>query len=103
MKVTNYKYGYIPQFSCSIHGKISMTREEWIKAYKYLRSPSVRRSFLPSYPWVNAQLVEDQKRGNAIKKGLDLLINIRVPMTEKLAEHYGLKIKRANYMIEITH
>jgi peptidoglycan hydrolase-like amidase len=100
MKVINYKYGYIPRFSCSISGKIAMTNDEWQNASRYLRSKSVMRSFLPSYPWTNTMLIEDIERKVSTKSGYR--INIRVPMTEKLAQHYHLKIKRANYMIEVT-
>lgn len=78
-----------------------MTPYEWTEAQKYLTSPAVKRSFMPSYPWTNEMLVEDMERKIEHYKGTR--IAIRVPMTEKLVERYGLKgYKRVNYFIEIT-
>lgn len=44
-------------------------------------------------------LREDLQRTIETKKSV--LFNIRVPLTELLAKRYGLKIKRANYAIEL--
>jgi len=102
MKLINYNYGYNNTFNCSIHGKIVMTPEEWQEALKYLKSAKVKKSFLPSYPWTNYNLLEDINR--TIKTKWGHLINIRVPMTEKLVAHYNLdNYKRGNYVILITN
>lgn len=101
MKLINYKYGYYNTFGCSIHGKIIMTQKEWQNAYKYLTSSNVKKSFLPSYPHYNSLITEDIKRQVKTKDGY--LINIRVPMTEKLVNHYNIpRYKRGNYMLLIT-
>lgn len=108
MKLINYNYGtamYPVDTDTHYRGKILMTYDEWKEAYKYLRSYKVQKSFLPSYPWTNTRLVEDAedpKRQRSIK-GNAYRIAIRVPMTEKLVQKYGLKgYKRNNYFIEVT-
>lgn len=101
MKLINYNYGGIVGHDTYYRGKIQMTEAEWIDAFKYLRSYKVQKSFLPSYPWTNTQLIEDAERSHPYRK--NRVIAIRVPMTEKLVEKYGLKgYKRVNYFIEIT-
>ena len=100
MRLINYKYGYNNTFNCSIHGKIILSTKEWSDVLKYFRSPQVKKSFLPSYPWTNSILLEDTKRKIQTKDGY--IINIRVPMTEKLATRYKLNnYKRGNYMLNI--
>lgn len=101
MKIINYNYGYNNTFNCSIHGKIVVTEKEWQEILKYLKSAKVKKSFLPSYPWTNSMLLEDIKRIIPIKRGE--LVNIRVPMTEKIVDKYNLKkYKRGNYMFLIV-
>lgn len=102
MKLINYNYGAV-MYPDSTHyrGKILMTQDEWLNAYKYLTSAKVKKLFLPSYPWTNSQLITDIGDKRISKK--EILIAIRVPMTEKIIEHFGLKgYKRVNYFIQIT-
>jgi hypothetical protein len=102
MKLINYNYRYNNTFNCSVHGKIVMSPEEWNEALKYLKSTKVKKSFLPSYPWTNTNLLLDIDR--KIKTKWGYLINIRVPMTEKLVNKYNLtNHKRGNYVILITN
>lgn len=106
MKIINYNYGPV-LYPDSTHyrGKIIMTQDEWLEAYKYLTSAKVKKSFMPSYPWTNSQFITDAGDKRIINHGAfkGILIAIRVPMTEKLVEHFGLKgYKRNNYFIQIT-
>jgi len=95
MKLINYNYGYIPLFTCSIHGKIKMTVKEWQDAYAYLLHPSVTKDFFRPILKEDVRRVQRLRNGNAI-------LNVRVNATEKLVKRYSLqRYKRANYMIEI--
>lgn len=106
MKIINYKYGYIDTFSCSIHGKIVMTRAEWKKASKYLFNGGVLKKIqrrMQQFPiWELSGIIQkDIDRRIETKQGT--LINIRVSPTEILVERFKPKgtFKRANYMLLI--
>lgn len=92
MKVINYNYGYFLAFSCSIHGKIVASRRTWAKMTKYLLHPSV----VLYYSKDKTMLKQDLARRVPTKGGY--LVNVRVYATEKLAEKFGFKVKRANYL-----
>lgn len=99
MKIINYNYGYISAFDCSIHGKIVVSKKEWLEAILFLKRGA--RRWLPSYPWTVRVLREDILRGIKTKRGN--LYNIRVTATEAVVgkfEHTG-KYKGANYMFEV--
>lgn len=103
MKVINYNYGYNNTFNCCIHGKIRMSYPEWVEAREYLQKVSTLKKAAGSNEyWTSTgnRLRNDLNRTIETKKAV--LFNIRVTLTELLARKYGLKIKRANYAIEIT-
>lgn len=101
MKLINYNYGYIPAFSCSIHGKIMMTYDEWREVVKYLKSGAVSRSLIPSHYGARAIFLQDIERQITMPKN-SFAVNVRVPMTEKIVARYNLpRYKRANYMLHI--
>lgn len=96
MKVINYNYGYYPQFSCTIHGKIVVRQDEWKKMIKYLLHPRL----VLYYSTSKTMLKEDLARRIPVKGGY--LVNVRVYATEKLAKKFGFNVKRANYMFLVT-
>ena len=96
MKLINYDYGYINNFDCSIHGKIITTKEEWLRALKYLFHHKVKDYYL----WKDL-LKEDITRAIHTKKGT--LFNIRVTATEKIVDKFNVKgYKRGNYMFMVV-
>ena len=98
MKLTNYKYGYINAFDCSIHGKIVATQKEWQDCLRYL----LRLKPDTSYPFYKYMIKEDAKRQIKTKQGY--IVNIRVWATGKIAKRYNLQgYKRANYMFLILN
>ena len=97
MKLINYNYGYNLIFSCSIHGKIVVSKKEWRDIQKYLFNPAVKLY----YSYDKRMLKEDMARVIETKKGQ--LVNIRVYATERIVHRYHLKnYKRANYMFCIV-
>lgn len=96
MKVINYNYGYIPEFSCTIHGKIIVSKEEWVKMVKYLLHPRL----VLYYSTSKTMLKGDLARRIPTKNGY--LVNVRCYATEALAKKFGFKVKRANYMFLVT-
>ena len=99
MKVINYNYGYIPAFTCSIHGKIVVSGREWEAIKRYLRNGSLRKT---PYLYQNI-LREDFNRARKSRSSRYVnFYNIRVTATELVVKHFKLTpIKRANYMFEV--
>lgn len=96
MKIVNYKYGYIPLFSCSINGKITMTVKEFEKVKKYLFNPAVKSYYLDK-----TILKEDLDRRLHLCERF--WVNIRVSATEKIVNRFKLqKYKRNNYVLEVV-
>ena len=99
MKIINYNYGYIPTFSCSIHGKIVVSGREWEANKRYLRNGSLRKT-----PYLYPDILrKDFER--AVKSRISRYVNfynIRVTATELVVNHWNLrKYKRGNYMFEV--
>lgn len=77
-----------------------MTLDEYREAMKYL----MRSHIGASYEWQSnrAMLIKDLNRTASVR-GNGFHVAIRVPATEKLVQHYGLKrYKRNNYFIHVT-
>lgn len=105
MKIINYKYGWREQFQCVIHGRIVMSRTEWIlEVLPYLRRSSVIKRINRSAGWYSLGFLRDDiKRSYLTKQGV--LLNIRVSPTEAVVKRFkpaGMKYKRGNYEILIT-
>ena len=101
MKITNYKYGYIPVFDCVINGKITMSSQEFGKVKKYLlRTPKME--YTNDRDFRVRMLKEDLQRKIELKNSY--LVNIRVLATELIVNHYKLNgYKRNNYMLEVVN
>ena len=97
MKIINYKYGYYDKFTCSIHGKILVSLDEWCEIVRYLL-----RSRLGIYGEdFNRRILKDDMN-RRIENKKSFLVNIRVSATEKVVERFKLKgYKRGNYMFEV--
>lgn len=102
MKLINRENTYYAyQFSCSLGGKIVMTRQEWKDAAAYLKKTHKLHDGTGTYLSFYRQLLK-RDIARAVPHGKATWYNIRVPATALLAKRYRLSnYKRRNYVIEV--
>jgi len=89
MKITNYKLGYNTIFDCSVHGTITMTKEEFRKAL-----PIIKKHCAKDF---NTCITKNYY----IHKGIQYY-NFGVTATSKLVDTYKLSnYKPSNYQIKV--
>jgi hypothetical protein len=96
MRLVNYKRGYSDVFECSIHGTIYMSRNEFNKAFRYIKRI---KKYLGGDFYFNL-FVQDTHR--VVETKDYQLINVRITATQKIVQKFSLSgYKPGNYQLAI--